>query len=216
MALPEVLYAMLETGIQVKIVGAITETRKEILVFDKQVYRDAPPQTGSGAGVQVNDASLNVNGGTTATITTPGGFTGSTINSPSSVLQDDNFTHIPMRLVPKLDTLVEFWGEGIPGKAMHIAATVVSGSGTITVPNSRLLTPGQGISGNSIPSDTIILSILAFNNTTGLINTTDVIMSNAATASGNTTAIVTGGADKVGEFLESQFIGWGSEISTPM
>ena len=210
------LYAMLETGVQLKIEGAFTETRKEILVFDKQVYRDTPPQVGSGGGVQVNDASLNVNGGTTPTITTPGGFTGSTISSPSAVLQDDNFTHIPMRLVPKLDTLVEFWADGDVGLAMNIAATLVNGSATITVPNSRLLTPGQGISGNNIPSTTIILSILAFNNTTGLINTTDVIMSNAATASGNTTAILTGGAIKVGEFMQSEFLGWAESVTTPM
>lgn len=211
--LPSPLYAILETGVQVKIEGAAKQTRKPIIVYDGTTYRDTPSLVVGGAGAAFGaDAAVSVSGGTSQTVTTVGA-TSIEIVAPSSVELEDAYTHIPQRFIPRLETLSEFWDDDTVGLAMTMTVTTVSGSAVITVPDATLLTPGQGITGTGIPAGTIILNILS--QAAGVITTTTAVMSQQATASGSVAAVLTG-SNKVGEFMQSEFVAWGSSISTPV
>lgn len=212
--LPTPLYIFTEQGVQIKIVGAAKETRKPIIVYDKEMYRDRPTPVVGGAAIgdPATGNSVSIAGGVDPTTTTTSG-TSITAKGASSVLQEDDYTHVPKRYIPKLDTLIEFWDGELVGEAMTISVTTTMSSGVITVPSAQLLTPGQGISGVGIPAGTVILSILSQAN--GLISSTTATMSQVATAAGTVAAILTG-SNKVGEVLQSEFVSWGSEISTPI
>lgn len=210
MALVTPLYALLEGGTQVKIVGAFKQTRKPIIVWDKEMYRDTPTAVVGGiAGVGGTDTLISVAGGVNPTAS---GDVTDYVSADTSVEQEDAFTHVPKRYVPKLDTLVEFWDADTVGLAMTLSVTTVSGSGEITVPDAQLLTPGQGITGTGIPAGTVILSILSQSN--GVIDTTVAVMSQQATATGTAAATLTG-SNKVGEFMQSEFLDWGGENTIP-
>ncbi len=214
MPFPSPLFLLLEGGNQLKIVDAVAETRKPIVINDKSVYRDSPTPVIGGAAAVNADGSISVQGGVTQTVTDPAGTVPLNIVTTTSVIQEDAFTHIPMRQVSKLDTLIEFWDDTTVGVAMVMSVTTVSGSGVITVPNAELLTPGQGITGTGIPAGTVITSILAYDNTTGLITKTTATMSQQATGTATVAGTLTG-SNKVGECLESEFICFGTELSYP-
>lgn len=211
MAFPSSLVAYLESGITVTILNAVRETRKPVITWDKEKFRDSPPVVvggAAGAGALSSDPTVSVAGGSTQTVT---GFSDNIV-APSSVIQDDAFTHVPKRNVPKLDELVEYWDSETVGDAMTMSVTTVSGSATITVPDAQLLTPGQAISGTGIPLGTIILDILS--ESAGVITKTTAVMSQQATATGTAAATLTGG-NRVGKYKESEFLCWGDSIATP-
>lgn len=224
--LPSPLFAFLEGGAQVKIESAGRVTRKPVVIFEKSVYRDKPSLITGNASVMALATPFTVSAqalesGLVPTIETSEDpllpdLTVAKVNGPSSVLEEDDYNHIPMRQVPKLDTLVEFWdSETLVGLAMEMTVTTTNGSAIITVPNAELLTPGQAISdgGVLIPASTIILKIL--NVVNGEYPTlTYAVMSKKALGAGDADAVLTG-SNKVGEYRESEFIGWGSEISMP-
>jgi hypothetical protein len=213
MALPNPLYAILETGVQVEIVGAAKQTRKPIIVYDGTTYRDTPSLVvGGAAGALGASASASVSGGVNPTVSLDSVTGSAEAVGAASVSQEDAYTHIPQRFIPRLDTLSEFWDADTVGLAMTMSVTTASGSAVITVPDATLLTPGQGISGTGIPANTTILSILS--QSAGVITTTTAVMSQQATATGTVSATLTG-SNKVGEFMQSEFIAWGSGISTP-
>lgn len=217
--LPELLVAVLEGGNTVKIENAKTETRKEIVVYDTEKYRDKPTpvvEVGKaafdGAGVSGMIAEFdNISG---VDVTLEETTNAVVFRGTSSIPQEDDYTHTPKRNVPKIDTLVEFWDDedGKVGLEMEMDIETVDGEWEITVPNSRLLTPGQSIAGVGIPLGAIILEIITEQN--GVITTNKAMMSKRATATGEVAATLTG-ANKVGEFLQSQFMGWGNDISMP-
>jgi hypothetical protein len=218
--LPELIVAILEGGFTVKIEGAKTMTRKEIVVYDKEKYRDKPTPVVAVAKAAYNDTGFastvefeNVSGVDPA-ISSELTDKALVFNGVSSIPQEDDYTHTPKRNVPKLDTLVEFWDddEGLVGLQMEMDVTTVDGSAEITVPDSRLLTPGQAISGTNIPLGAIILGIITEQN--GVITTTKAMLSKKATASGEDAVTLTG-ANKVGEFMQSEFMAWGNYISMP-
>lgn len=212
MALPTPLFAFLESGIQVKIVGAVAETRKPIIVFDKEMFRDVPTfVNGAAAGSLGANASAVANG-IAPTASVNAAVPDATASGESSVKEEDAYKHVPKRYVPKLDTLIEFWDAATVGHAMTLSVTTLINNATITVPDATLLTPKQGITGTGIPAGTTILSILSQAN--GIITTTTAVMSQQATASGTVAATLTG-ANKVGEVMQSEFLCWGTEISTP-
>lgn len=216
MAFPTTLYAYLEGGIQVKITGAVRETRKPVITWDKEKYRDTPSLVvGGAAGTDSNAApevtSAQISGGVNPTVTFDGSGT-IEVTGASSVLQEDAYTHIPKRNVPKLDELVEYWDSETVGDAMTLSVTTVSGSAVITVPDAQLLTPGQAIAGTGIPLGTVILDILS--ESAGVITKTTAVMSQQATGTATVSATLTGG-NRVGKYKESEFLGWGEEISTP-
>jgi hypothetical protein len=223
--LPSPLFAFLEGGAQVKIEGAGRETRKPIVVFEKSVYRDKPSLiTGNGRVGAVPDGpitAMDLESGLPIELelSTDPLLTDQIIfkaRGPSSVEEEDDYTHTPMRQVPKLDTLVEFWdSETEVGLAMEMTVVTTIGSAIITVPNAELLTPGQTISdgGTLIPENTIILKILEVTNGEYPV-LTKAVMSKEALDAGDAAAVL-GGSNKVGGYRESEFIGWGSEISMP-
>lgn len=214
MAFPSTLVAYLESGITVTIINAARETRKPVITWDKEKFRDSPPVVVGGASAHSGgtDPVQSVAGGTTQTVD-PGLSTSVvSIVAPSSVVQDDAYTHIPKRNVPKLDELVEYWDSETVGDAMTMSVTTVSGSATITVPDAQLLTPGQAISGTGIPLGTVILDILS--ESAGVITKTTAVMSQQATATGTAAATLTGG-NRVGKYKESEFLCWGDSIATP-
>lgn len=224
MPFPPILFALLEGGTQVKIVGAQLRTRRNIIVYDKEVFRDVPPPVAAAAIVgplsgglgPVDEASIS-GGVQVVDATTETGWSGGyMMKSDSSILQDDNYTHNKKRHVAKIDTLVEFWDDedgGGPGMAMEMEVTTVLGNATITVPDSHLLVPGQSIvAEGSIPAGTKILSTITEND--GTITRTTAIMSKKATAAGSVVATL-GGSNLVGEFMQSEFIDWGDENSLP-
>ena len=217
MAFPTTLYAYLESGIQVKITGAVRETRKPVITWDKEKYRDVPSLVVGGASGAQGDAtslqSVSVAGGVAPTVTFVRGDNNVYAIGGSSVSQEDGYTHVPKRNVPKLDELVEYWDSETVGDAMTMTVTTVSGSAIITVPDAQLLTPGQAIAGTGIPAGATILDILSESN--GVITKTVAVMSHQATASAAVEATLTGG-NRVGKYKESEFLGWGEEISTPM
>lgn len=221
MALPTILYALLENGNQIKIENAVVETRKPLVIYDTEMYRDKPSLVVGGAGLvgaTADPFEMTIAGGATQTVTkhpTEGDGVGGYVDivAPSSVVQEDDYTHIPKRYIPKMDTICEFWDAATVGLAMTMSVTTASGSAVITVPDATLLTPGQGISGTGIPAGTTILSILS--QSAGVITYTTATMSQQATATGTVAATLTG-SNKVGEFKYSEFLGYGSEISTPM
>lgn len=217
MALPAILYAFMESGLQVKIVGAVVQSRKTIIAYDKEMFRDTPSLVVGGAsGVDDNAGTTpmtaQIAGGVSPTVT----FGGNTIEvvGASSVLQEDAFLHIRKRHIDKMDTVVQFWDAATIGVALAgLSVTTVLNSAIITVPNAELLTPGQGITGVGIPVGTTILAILS--EAAGVITKTTAVMSQAATAAGTVSAVLTG-SNLVGEFMQSEFVCWGSEITTPM
>lgn len=222
--LPSPLFAFLEGGVQLKIVGAVRVTRKPIIVFDKEMFRDKPTpisaaasgsNDGSGASLMTN----SVQSGVEASVVP--GIDSLSVTSTSSVVQEDDYLHKAKRYIPKLDTLVEFWdsetevGMAYEGKVTLDAA---AGSAIIQVPNAELLTPGQSISdgGVAIPSNTIILKILEVVNDGTFPTLTYALMSKGSiSGEGTSVDVVFGGSNKVGEFMQSEFIGWGSEVSIP-
>lgn len=217
--LPDPLFVFLEGGSQTKIVGALRVTRKPIVVYDKEMYRDSPPVVTGGAYAASNDItdsqtiSGSIAGGIDPTITL--GVTPSTLQivGSASTEQDDSYTHIPKRYVPKLDTLIQFWDALTPGQAMTISVTTVSGNATVTVSDATLLTPGQGITGAGIPAGTTILNFIT--QAAGVISTTAVVLSQQAIATATVEATLTGG-NLLGEVMQSEFISWGSENSYPI
>lgn len=215
MSLPNPLFVLLEGGTQVKIENAVRRTRKPIIVYDKETFRDTPTAVVGGAAVADvvnNPQGVSIAGGVDPTAEDPESNGFFRLLGASSVLEEDAYLHVPKRYIPKLDTLVEFWDAETVGLAMTMSVTTVSGSAVITVPDAQLLTPGQGITGTGIPANTIILSILS--QTNGVITTTTAVMSQQATASATVAATLTG-SNQVGEFMQSEFLDYGSENSIP-
>lgn len=219
MPLPAILYVAIETGLMIKVVGAFRETRKPIIVFDKEMYRDSPPVVTGGAFGAANDASDSsylsgaIAGGMNPTVTF--GVTPATITAVgnASTEEDDSVTHVPKRYIPKLDTLVEFWDADTVGTAGTISVTTTLNSGIITVPDASQLTPGQGIASANFPAGTVVLSI--FTQADGVIDATKAVVSQAATIASTVAATLTG-SNKVAEVMQSEVLGWGSEISVPL
>lgn len=219
--LPNPLWFLVEGGTQGKVENALRQTRRNIIVYDKEMYRDKPSLVVGGAalvGATADPFVTSVAGGVTQTVTkvpTAGDGVAGYVNitAPSSVAQEDDYTHTPKRYIPKIDTIIEWWDGEDVGEAMVITATLVNGSAEITVPNSELLTPGQKITGTNIPADTIILSTIR--QTNGVIDATKAIMSQKATGSGDTTATLSG-SNKVAECMQSEFIDWCSQNSIPI
>lgn len=216
MSMPTPLFAILDNGQQVKIENALRRTRKPIVVFDKEKYRDKPTPVVASAGA-VDAAAISAVAGVAGIgfdVTEELAGDMILVAGQSSIVEEDDFTHVPKRNVPKLDTLVEFWDdEDLVGLEMKMSVTVAMDSAEITVPDATLLTPGQKISAATlIPADTIILSILS--EADGVIDTTKAKISQAATGDGTVLATLEG-SNLVGEFKESEFLAWGEEISTP-
>lgn len=216
---PAILYALLENGNQIQIKNAVVQTQKPLIIYDTETYRDTPSLvTGGAAGTIATSGQLpvvQIAGGVNPTVsqTSPSAsiyFVEAT--GASSVSEEDAYKHVPKRFVPKLDTICEFWDDTLVGLAMTISVTTTLNSATITVPDATLLTPGQGITGTGIPAGTIILNILSQSN--GVITTTTAVMSQQATAAGTVAGTLTG-SNLVGRFKYSEFLGWGSQISTP-
>ncbi len=115
--------------------------------------------------------------------------------------------------------MVEFWdSETEVGLAHQQTVTTVTGSAIITVPNAELLTPGQSISGPDttiIPANTIILKILTILSDGTIPVLTSAVMSKEAIGAGGKVNATFGGSNKVGEFMQSEFVGWASEVSIP-
>lgn len=64
-------------------------------------YRDSPPVVvgGAAAASPSDQANISVAGGTTQIITNPAGTVAQNIVAPSSVIQDDAFTHTDLRFI---------------------------------------------------------------------------------------------------------------------
>ena len=210
------LFAALEQGNQINILTALTLTRKPIVVYDEEMFRDSPPVITGGAALSsaLDLEVMTIAGGVEQTVTEEdAGLSLYSLKGPSSTLEDDSYKHVPKRYIPKLATLIEYWDALTVGLAMTMSVTTTSGSTALTVPNNEVLTPGQAITGTGIPAGTTILQTIPVP-LNGVIIFTSAVMSQAATASGTVTATLTG-ANKVGEIMQAEFIGWGASISTP-
>lgn len=223
MSFPSTLYNLLESGLQGKVTSALRMTRKLIVIFEADTYRDSPPVLPGVAGALVVDTGADPNVAfqvsgcapePTVAVAQVAATTSYSVTAKgaSSTLQDDAYTHVPKRFIPKLATLVEFWDSEVVGHALTMTVTTTSGSATITVPDSEILTPGQAVSGTGIPTGAKVLSTLTQSN--GVITRTTAVLTHKCTGSADVEATFTGG-NKVGEFLQKEHIGWCAELSTP-
>lgn len=222
MSLPNPLFIYKEDGSQTKIVDALRWTRKPV-IYSEAAYRDlfnaalmggAIPNGANGATDSIAGAQLAIDGVTKAlTYLTqvPSSIVPST--GVSVVSLSDEIGHYPWRVKQYIRWVWEFWDDVTPGIEMTMSVTTVSGSPIITVPDNKLLTPGQGITGAGIPASTTILSIMPV--TEGLPIFTTAVLSQQATASA-TVAATLSGSNLVGRAFEDEVIDWGAEISFPV
>lgn len=213
MPLPNPVRILLEGSMLLQIEGAERMTRRDIISYDQEMFRDMPPLVVGGAAIADVGGTevISVAGGVSPVAVDNG--TSFEASGASSVLQDDNFTHVPKRYIPKLDTIYEFWDSASVGIAMTMSVTTVLNSPVITIPDGNMLTPGQGIVGTGIPANTIILAV--FTQTNGVITRTTAVMSQQATAAGTVAGTLSGGANWLGEFRRSEYVGVGSNIILP-
>jgi hypothetical protein len=178
--------------------GAVAMTWKDIPIYDLSTYRNLYPNqiveinaktpSITGSDSIINTAAVQAAGAVTGTITNEFdlGPPATTTNQTKTVA-DDSVTATEPHPWRKLVTLVEFWDSATVGKAIAaLGVTLTSGSTSVVVPDNRLLTPGQAISGTGIPVGSIIMDVPA--ETPGSIK-----ISQPATANGAQAAVLTGG-----------------------
>jgi hypothetical protein len=196
-----------------EIVGAVRLTRRDIITYDQEMFRDIPPLVVGGAAIAQSGISIaaQIAGGVNPTaVEDTGNFI---VEGASSVLQSDDYLHIPKRYIPKLDTIYEFWDSEDVGLAMTMSITTTLNSAVITIPDGNMLVPGQEIVATGVPANTILLAV--FSQTNGIITRTTAVMSQQATGAATVAGTLSGGANLLGEFRRSEFIGWGTNVTIP-
>lgn len=235
MAFPATMYVLLKGGSYLTIAGAALQTEEIVPNYDQTIYRDTPPvlpavsAASSSAGTSTLTTSLLAPGvagsGITseATASSAGGSTPSAhaiVDSTSSVLQDDNYTHIPPHPQMAWRTRIRWWDKASPGIARTITGTTVLNSASVVVGSIDGLFVGQAVSGTGIAVGTIIQQILlvpkAFTANLGPQYAPTIILSIAATAAGTVTLTVSAGSDGapnlLGECWADRYIGWSSAV----
>jgi hypothetical protein len=148
----------------------------------------------------------------------PGTVSGTVVNSTDAGLTviirgerliiDDIAAGIEPHPWMKIRTRVEFWDSADVGIATTIQATLTSGSATIVVPNNRLLTPGQKISGTGVPVGATVLSL-------SFTDFTSVIISAKATANGDNTMTLAG-SNYLGGYWDDEELAGASSVALLM
>lgn len=227
MALPEVIYALLVGDKRFKITGYKYQSKKPVVIYDTETYRDDPVQLLNAQGYEPV-SGVNVGAATrgSGAVTDGGGigmYAGWALAIDSTATQTpipevyaaDPILHIPPRQKAKLRTLVEWWDDVTPGVAMTLTITTVSGSAIITVSDAQLLTPGQGITATGVPTGAKILSILPLapsGASAGSPTLTTAVLSHQATASASVEATLTG-SNKLAEAWDDEYIGFSEEVT---
>lgn len=235
MAFPTPMYVLLKGGGYLTVASAALQTEEIVPNYDQVVYRDSPPvlpavsSASSAAGNSVMTSTLlapGVVGSGITSVATPsstGGINPSAtaqVDSTSSVLQDDSYTHLPPHPQMAWRTRIRWWDKASPGIARTITGTTVLNSAAVVVGSIDGLFVGQGVSGTGIAAGAIIQQVLlvpkAFTATLGPQYAPTIILSLAATAAGTVTLTIAAGSDGapnlVGECWADRFIGWSSAI----
>ncbi len=220
MSLPSPFQVCLEDQVVADILGAVGISRKNIVTYDGSTYRNTltnhqislvppglNPLSGTGGG-QTNTGTMQVPGTVTGTIVNSIDAGVTAILRASRIIADDVASAIEPHFWAKVRTRVEFWDSADVGIATTIQATLTSGSATLVVPNNRILTPGQKISGTGIPLLSTVLSL-------SITDFTSIIISAKATASGDNTMTLAG-SNYLGGYWDDEELAGASSVALLM
>jgi len=239
MAFPTPMYVELKNGSYLTIAGALLQTKDTVINYEQNNYRDQPPvlpavSSASGAAAAATSTAAVatpgiVGSGLANTVTSVSAVDGSgnveaynKVESTSSVLQDDNYTHMAPRPQMFLRDRFRWWDKANPGAATTITGTTVNASPLVSVGSIEGLFVGQAVSGTGIPANAVIqeLKYVLVAPTASIqpTLTPTIVLSSAATAGGAVTLTIAAGADGapnlLGECWCDRYIGWSSGIPT--
>lgn len=211
--LPSPLEILLKDQSILVIEDAAAWSRKVVDHFDASTYRNTflnnqislNPVSVSGTGTLVtNTAALQVPGTVTGDLVNEFDSTASpliTSTRQSKIIIDDVAGAVDPHPWLKPRTRWDFWSGAVGFALAALEVTLTSGSATAVVPDNTRLFPGQAITGTNIPINTVILSVPH-------ANRNSIVMSNKATGTGDTTAVLTG-SNWLGGFFEDEAVGEG-------
>lgn len=213
MALPTTFKVLTEDQSIFEYTNAVAVTWKPTELYDSSTYRNLFPNQQVVLNPKTLLAASSTDETNTVTLQSPGTVAGTLVNTDLSTVVDNNSKTIVDDSVAaiephpwlKIRTLVEFWDSTSVGEAMTLTASLTSGNATIVVPNNRLLTPGQAISGTGIPVGAKIMKIPVDSPTTA-------ILTHKATATADAEATLTG-SNRVGYYYADEGLGGAEGVS---